>query len=107
MKYNDKYGLWCDKEGNVFIEDGRYKTTTLRKIKPLVNHGYFKVHTSSSRGHKIVYVHRVIAETFIGEVPQGMQIDHIDRNRQNNALSNLRIVTPKENLANRGGYRHA
>ena len=31
------------------------------------------------------------------------QIDHIDRNRTNNILSNLRAVTPSQNQFNRNG----
>lgn len=102
MKYNEKYGLWCDEDGNVYKNDGRYLSNEPRKMKYLMNHGYYKVHTPLSHGHKIVYVHRIIAETFIGEIPDNMQVDHIDRNRTNNSVSNLRIVTPKENCLNRG-----
>ena len=46
-------------------------------------------------------VHRLVAEAHYGEIPDGMVVDHIDRNRENANLSNLRIVTPKENLNNR------
>jgi len=34
-------------------------------------------------------------------IPDDKQIDHIDRDKLNNALSNLRIVTEKENCANK------
>lgn len=32
-----------------------------------------------------------------GEIPKGMQVNHIDENKLNNALSNLNLMTPKEN----------
>ena len=35
-----------------------------------------------------------------GKIPNGMEIDHIDRDKQNNKLSNLRVVTPHENMLN-------
>lgn len=52
-------------------------------------------------------LHKLIYEAFIGEVPQGMQINHIDENKANNLIlfdaqgnivySNLEAVTPREN----------
>lgn len=43
-------------------------------------------------------VHRVVFETHIEKIKQGLEIDHIDGNRHNNALSNLRMVTHSENV---------
>jgi hypothetical protein len=40
-----------------------------------------------------VYVHQLVAEACIGEKPQGMVVDHIDRNRKNNHFTNLRFLT--------------
>ena len=45
-------------------------------------------------------VHWLYYNTFIGD-SSGMLIDHIDRNKLNNDPSNLRLVTPKENVHNR------
>ena len=39
-------------------------------------------------------------EVFYGKIPEGYEIDHIDRNPSNNALNNLRLVTPSENAKN-------
>lgn len=46
-------------------------------------------------------VHRLVLETFVGKCPPGMQGDHINRNRTDNRLENLRWVTPAENNRNR------
>lgn len=43
-------------------------------------------------------IHRLIYETFNGPIPEGMLVDHIDGNRSNNALSNLRLVTQSNNM---------
>lgn len=44
--------------------------------------------------------HRVIWYYFNGEIPEGMEIDHINGNKQDNRLSNLRCVTHSENMNN-------
>lgn len=44
--------------------------------------------------------HRVIWFYFNGEIPKGMQIDHINGDKTDNRLENLRLVTPKENNNN-------
>lgn len=44
--------------------------------------------------------HRVLWEMANGPIPDGLQIDHIDRNRSNNRLSNLRLATGSENHRN-------
>lgn len=49
------------------------------------------------RAGKTLYYHTFVAETFLGVRPEGMVIDHIDNNKKNNAVTNLRYLTPKEN----------
>lgn len=44
--------------------------------------------------------HRVIWYYFNGNIPDGLDIDHIDTNKKNNALSNLRCVSRGANMAN-------
>ena len=45
-------------------------------------------------------LHREIYKLFVGDIPKNMQIDHIDGCKSNNKLSNLRLVTGVENMAN-------
>ncbi|MNR04854.1 hypothetical protein D3C85_1208470 [compost metagenome] len=45
-------------------------------------------------------VHRIIWEIHNGEIPEGMYIDHIDGNRSNNKICNLRLVSSKINSRN-------
>lgn len=45
-------------------------------------------------------VHRLVAETFIPNPHNKPQVDHIDRNRANNNICNLRWVTSHENMLN-------
>lgn len=62
---------------------------------------------TDSKGYKIVHlnnktykVHRIIWAISTGEMPKGF-IDHINHNRSDNRLENLRVVTPAESAQNR------
>ena len=43
------------------------------------------------------YIHRLVYETFVGPIPDGLQINHIDHNTHNNNLDNLELVSQREN----------
>ncbi|HAS2179698.1 TPA: HNH endonuclease [Salmonella enterica subsp. enterica] len=49
---------------------------------------------------KVYLVHRVIWEIHNGKIPDGMEVDHIDHNKLNNNIENLRLVSKKENHKN-------
>lgn len=60
--------------------------------------GYRAVH-----GKKEHLIHILVWETFNGKVPVGYEINHMDLNKANNNLSNLELLTHKENI--RHAYR--
>lgn len=57
-----------------------------------------------------VYVHTLVAEAFIGERPQGMEVCHGDNDPSNNHVDNLRWDTRSNNVLdlreNRSKCRH-
>jgi hypothetical protein len=63
------------------------------------NNGYrkIKIYPDGRKERKAFWLNRLVWQAFYGEIPEGMQIDHIDGDRLNNALVNLRPVTPKQN----------
>jgi hypothetical protein len=44
--------------------------------------------------------HRIIWQMLNGQIPDGMCIDHIDRNPSNNRIENLRLATRQQNSMN-------
>ena len=77
----------------------RYKNKIL---KGSVNHhGYKYLQVYSGGRRKIHFYHILVAKVFIGERPNGLVVDHINRDKQNNCVDNLRYVTYSENNLNK------
>jgi hypothetical protein len=62
--------------------------------------GYQEVNLNN----KSKYVHRLVAEAWIGKIPPKMTVNHKDGDKTNNAISNLEIVTYAEN--SKHGYEN-
>lgn len=72
-------------------------------VKNIANaNGYCDV---SFKGRNVRY-HRIIWVLLNGDIPAGMEIDHIDGNRVNNSITNLRLVSQRENTQNRIEHRN-
>lgn len=64
------------------------------------HHGYQLISLGSREDRAYFHAHRIAWKLFHGEEPPS-QIDHIDRNRRNNAIANLRAASQSGNAANR------
>ena len=87
------------KEGDVFFKGAQGKRIYRkpRLIKKCLNPvGYYVVHLEG----KTHTLHRLLAMTFIPNPDKKPEIDHLDGDRANNDLNNLRWATHKENLNN-------
>ena len=69
-------------------------------IKPKFTSRYWYVALTHNGIKKMYRVHRLVYKTFIGDIPEGMIVDHIDGDRNNNNVHNLRCVTQSENCRN-------
>lgn len=59
------------------------------------SHGYVRI----TLGDQFYLAHRLAWFYVYGEMPKG-KLDHIDRNRQNNKISNLRLASDSQNVWN-------
>lgn len=77
---------------------GKNKMTCPEKIKnPRDNtYGYLFLTLSKNSDKKNIYVHRLVADAFIGDIT-GKEINHKDGDKHNNTPSNLEIVTRLQN----------
>jgi len=98
MQYNSKYDRYVTKGGFVYRYDDKNDKLILCKLAK-TKYGYFRIKVSKPK-RTMVFVHRLVYETFVGEIPQGFEIDHINTIRDDNRLGNLRCVTHKENVCN-------
>jgi 3-methyladenine DNA glycosylase AlkC len=79
------------------------------KLKPsLGKNGYYYVRLFKDGESKSYYIHRLVAETFIGSIEKGLQVNHKNGDKLNNTVNNLEIVTHKQNQEHawRTGLRH-
>lgn len=69
-----------------------------RVLKPQLVKGYPAIQAMINGVRRTIYVHRMLAETFIPN-PEGKPcINHIDGNKANNAIDNLEWCTHQENM---------
>ena len=99
MVFCEKYDRWVSKDGLVYRLNKKTGKLVLCKQSKLPK-GYTTVGVPTNGGHKSVLVHRVVWEAFNGDIPKGMQIDHINTIRDDNRLENLRVCSQQENSNN-------
>lgn len=83
--------------------DGRVRNDKTGRIRKhtLTSHGYMIISFKKEDGStKQIFVHRLMAMAFIPNPENKPFIDHINRDKSDNRLENLRWVTTSENQYN-------
>ena len=63
--------------------------------------GYYTAFVNIKGKVTHVSIHKIVAECWLGEKPDGYEVDHIDRNPHNNDYRNLRYAIHSDNMKNR------
>ena len=102
--------IWKDVVGY----EGLYKVSTKGRVRSFVKggkrgcilsqathrQGYKEIRLSScSKGNKMFLVHRLVVEAFIPNPYNKETVNHIDGNKANNMVENLKWATINENIA--------
>ena len=103
-------GYYISKRGTLFTSlkragvkgkgNGRKGTTTVisniwrKKYVSLKSNGYLQCTLFRKR----FYIHRLVYEAWVSNIPKGCDIDHINGIKTDNRVSNLRVVSRSENL---------
>ena len=91
----------------------RYKLKTYRNHKKTTSYYGYSIYYGKIKTEKgfryrqdNILEHVILWLWFKSDIPDGYDVYHIDKNKLNNKLSNLELLTRKENLKKRGVGRN-
>jgi len=83
-----------------------YSCRCKKIMTPMINNcNYLYVSLRKEGKRSKGYIHRLLALQYIENNDNKLEIDHIDRNKHNNNLSNLRWVSRIENCHNKANHK--
>lgn len=83
-------GYYASEEGYIYSDKNGY----LKVLKPTIsNKGYYMVNIDG----KTRNLHRLIAESFLSNFQDNLQVNHINGIKTDNRLENLEMVTNRQN----------
>ena len=97
METNRFFTLFEYSNGKLFNKVTRGSAKKGTQAGYITEDGYRRVRVDG----EYFYVHQLVYIMCIGQIPPGKYIDHIDGNRLNNDINNLRVATPLQNQLNK------
>ena len=107
MMSNNSIERWKDIKGF----EGRYQISNFGNIQSLFTVVPFVLSNKNQKkeylrrvlfyedqSSKTVLIHRLVYEAFVGEIPKGFQIHHLDGNKQNNHVNNLIALSSRDHI---------
>ena len=93
LKIKDFEDYTIDETGNVFsIRKNKYLKQTINR------NGYCKVTLQKEKYRKMFSVHRLVAQAYLKNYSNTLQVNHINGIKTDNRVENLEMVTAKENM---------
>lgn len=93
LKVKDFEDYTIDETGNVFsIRKNKYLKQTINR------NGYCKVTLQKDKYRKMFSVHRLVAQVYLKNYSNTLQVNHINGIKTDNRVENLEMVTAKENM---------
>ena len=93
LKVKDFEDYTIDETGNVFsIRKNKYLKQTINR------NGYCKVTLQKDKYRKMFSVHRLVAQAYLKNYSNTLQVNHINGIKIDNRVENLEMVTAKENM---------
>lgn len=94
----NEFGKVKSLEREVKTRDNKIRKIFGKLMKSQVSwKGYEVICLSKNSYIKKYFVHRLVADAFIGKIPDNHEVNHIDENKLNNHCSNLEYVTSSQN----------
>jgi hypothetical protein len=83
----------------VDIQGRCFNNKTKRKIGAIGSGRYPKITMSGGQNEiKHFQIHKLVWMTYVGDIPDGLEVNHKDLNKSNPSLDNLELITHKENM---------
>lgn len=92
IKLEDFKGYEVSNMGKIRTSNGK-----IRRDKDN-GRGYRSMTLKKKGKSRTVYIHREVARCFLPDFDENLQVNHKDRDKTNNSLDNLEMVTAKENI---------